>query len=356
MSEIINTNTIGSDRLVFARPAGSLDIFGQRDTPFTDDVIELSSKHKAQIEAFALLAANHYGDQSGAKEPTHAQTILETPTLIGRVDCTIVDGDIVPYEFEETPAGQGVSERLHTAIGSNGMKNVILRHYDAMLADIPRFIISGARTYGTDDAMIVGEDKYSFTAGEVSHAEPDEFVFVRTVTGDSASKDPYLQLQSRAIAPIATEGDKSYLERMGILQPIHSMDDLLRDDQGDLVSQVVKSRIGSMSRGVSLFLTNNDKRTYGAARAVTGSRLMNDTDKFITTGGGAFVQPFAPPFLLESGGRNVSGILRIFVLQGKIGEEAVNRAIGGCFVARPGAVIHGAGDAISGAVVVEGSK
>lgn len=356
MSELINTNTIGTERLVFGSPAGSLDIFGQRDTPFTDDVIELSARHKSQIEAFALQASSLYGDQSGSKEPTFAQTALDTPTLIGRVDCTIVDGDIVPYEFEETPAGQGVSERLHTAIGSNGIKSVILRHYDSMIGDIPRFIISGARTYGTDDMMIVGEDKYSFEVGEVSHAAPDEFVFVRSVTGDTASKDPYVHLQPRAIAPIVTEGDKSYLERMGILRPIHDAADLLRDDNGDLVSQVVKSRIGSMSRGVSLFLTNEDKRIYGNARAVTGSRLINDTNKFITTGGGAFVQPFAPPFLIESGGRNVSGILRIFVLQGKIGEEAVNRAIGGCFVARPGAVIHGAGDAISGAVVLERSS
>jgi len=356
MSELINTNTIGSERLVFGSPAGSLDIFGQRDTPFTDDVIELSAKHKAQIEAFALQAASLYGDQTGAKEPTYAQTILETPTLIGRVDCTIVDGDIVPYEFEETPAGQGVSERLHATIGSTGMKSVILGHYEKMLGDIPRFIISGARAYGTDDAMIVGEDKYSFKVGEVSRVAPDEFVFVRTVTGDPDSKDPYLALQPRAIAPITTEGDKSYLERMGILQPVHAIEDLLRDKQGNLVSQVVKSRIGSMSRGVSLFLTNDDKRTYGSARAVTGSRLTNDTNKFISTGGGAFVQPFAPPFLIESGGRNVSGILRIFVLQGKIGEEAVNKAIGGCFVARPGAVIHGAGDAISGAVVLEGGR
>lgn len=356
MSQLINTNTISSERIVFGKPAGSLDIFGQRDTPFTDDIIELSAKHKGQIEAFALEAANLYGDQTGAKEPTFVQTTLDTPTLIGRVDCTIVDGNIVPYEFEETPAGQGVSERLHEAIGSNGIKSVILRHYDSMLADIPRFIISGARTYGTDDAIIVGEDKYSFTAGEVGHAVPGEYVFVRTVTGDSTSKVPYLNLQPQAIAPIVMEGDKSYLERMGILQAVHSADDLLRDNEGNLISQVVKSRIGSMSRGVSLFLTNHDKQIYGTARAVTGSRLINDTDKFISESGGAFVQPFAPPFLIESGDRKLSGILRIFVLQGKIGEEAVNAAIGGCFVARPGAVIHGAGDAISGAVVLEGGK
>lgn len=356
MTEILNTSQIGNERIVFASPSGSLDVFGKRDTPFTTDVIELSAKHKQQIEEFALRAASQYGDSNGIKEPTFAQTALGVPTLIGRVDCTIINDEIVPYEFEETPAGQGVSERIHEAIGSTGIRRVILEHYDAVLGDIPRFIVSGARSYGTDDAIIVGEDKYSFTPNGVSEAGAGEFVFVRTITGDPSSKDPYLPLQSRAIAPLVTEGDKSYLERLGNVMSFTSTDELLRDETGDLVSQVVKARFGSMSRGVSLFLTAKDKAIHSGARAVSSSRLINDASRFMQVSGGAFIEPFARPFLLESGGRNVSGILRVFVLQGKIGEQAVNRAIGGCFVARPSAIVHGASDAISGAVVLEGSR
>ncbi|MEI9914163.1 MAG: hypothetical protein WDN66_04255 [Candidatus Saccharibacteria bacterium] len=45
------------------------------------------------------------------------------PTLVTRVDCTVgIDGNILPYEMEDSPSGQGITDVLHKAAGYSRVK------------------------------------------------------------------------------------------------------------------------------------------------------------------------------------------------------------------------------------------
>ncbi|MEI9914162.1 MAG: hypothetical protein WDN66_04250 [Candidatus Saccharibacteria bacterium] len=79
-------------------------------------------------------------------------------------------------------------------------------------------------------------------------------------------------LQSQAVAPLVTEGDKLYAEKIGLLRSVNSAADLLRDGD-NLSSQVVKARLGSMALGVSIYLSAEDRKRFGKSGTVTASRL-----------------------------------------------------------------------------------
>lgn len=350
MGRSINSELLGGQPVAFGSQTGELDIYDGLSTPISDDVIELSERHAAQISAFAAASARQFGDRNGYKEQTRVQSEIGMPSLVVRVDATIINGEIAAYEMEDSPSGQGITDRLHMAVAGVGIRGVILDHYNRLLGDIPRVIISGERTHGTDDVIIVGGDKYAFDQSFEAKADPAEPVIVKTIPGNVASQDPYIGLQAQAVAPLVTEGDKSYLERMNILTPALSDADLLTDTQGDLVSQVLKSRMGSMAMGISIFLTSDDRRQFTGAGTVTASKLRSRRQEYEELKGGALVQPFMPPISFENPEKRSRAILRIFALLDPEGA----RVVGGCYVARSGMVVHGASDAISGAVLYNG--
>lgn len=352
MGKIINSEQLGRQPITFGKQTGELDIYDGLRTPISEDVIELSDRHAQQISDFTVMSARQFGDQSGDKEPTRAQIELGIPSLVVRIDATVIDGEIAPYEMEDSPSGQGITDLLHTAVAGVGIRGLILDHYDEQLGDIPRVIISGQRTHGTDDVIIVGDDRYIFDQSFEAKADPTDPVIVKTIPGRPSSQDPYLQLQAQAAAPLVTEGDKSYLERIGALLPAQSDDGLLKDIDGNLVSQVLKSRMGSMAMGVSIYLTNEDKKQFTGAGTVTASKLRSRRQEYQDLRGGALVQPFMPPIGFENPEKRSRAILRIFALLDPEGA----RVIGGCYVARPGMVVHGASDAISGAVLYNGGN
>lgn len=352
MGKTISSELLGSQPMRFGDQTGELDIYDGLRTPISDDVIELSERHAQQINAFATLSAQQFGDRNGNKEPTKVQTEVGVPSLVVRIDATIINGEIAAYEMEDSPSGQGITDRLHRAVAGTGIRGAILDHYDQLLGDVPRVIISGERTHGTDDVIIVGDDKYAFDQSFEAKADPSEPVIVKTIPGNRMSQDPYIGLQGQAVAPLVTEGDKSYLERMGVLAPALADEDLLIDNQGNLVSQVLKSRMGSMAMGVSIFLTNEDKKQFTSAGTVTASKLRSRRQEYTESKGGALVQPFMPPIAFENPEKRSRAILRIFALLDPEGA----RVIGGCYVARPGMVVHGASDAISGPVLYNGEN
>jgi len=350
---IVESRNLGREPTTLGKEVGALDLYDGLSTPFSEDVIQLVPEHVEQIEAYALTSAALYGPADGNKEPTYVQNTLDMPSLVVRIDCTVIDGNIVTYEMEDSPSGQGITDRIHRSVGAVGIKDLILNHYQIQVGDIPRVIISGARGHGTDDAMIVGPDKYVFDTDGILTLSKDELVIVKTIPGVKDSQSAYISLQSRAVAPLATEGNKTYLERRGDLRPVATADELLVDDDGNLISQVMKARLGSMAMGVSMYLTSADKELFTRAGTVTASRLRRQVEDYNQTLDGALVQPFNAPILIENNEGRKNAIMRVFVLLGKNNNTPTARVIGGCYVARPGMIVHGAGDAVSGAVVVQ---
>lgn len=350
----INTAEIEGQKLELGAEAGLLDLYDGLKTPFTEDVLVLSDAHKRQIESIAATSAEAYGHNDGTKEPTAAQLQCGVPSLVVRIDCTIKNGQIEPYEMEDSPSGQGITDVLLDHVAQVGVKDQLLDHYGRLVGQIPHILVSPSRRHGTDDQLIVGKDSYTFGATPAEVSEGDHLVIVKAIPGDANSHQPFLGLQDRTLAPLETEGNKSYLQRLGIVSTVSTTKDLLQTETGELRSQVVKATVGSMAMGVSIYLDSNDKAVFGKRGTVTAGRLNRDLEAYAGESG-ALTQEFHAPLQLNNPEGRSNAIMRVFTLletdpmTGQIKAEA----IGGCFVARPELVVHGASNAVAGAILVE---
>ncbi len=349
MKEIISKE-LGNEQLALGAEHNHLHVYDGLTTPVSRDVIVLTAQHATEIESYAIRSAASYGDSNGNPEPTLAHTRDGVPSYVVRVDCTVQDGNIVPYEMEDSPSGQGITDRLHKSILGADFGSRIRDHYHDALGQLPAVIISDHRNHGTDDTLILGADNYHF--GLPSQLPTDKPVIVKAIPGMPQSHADYLHLQSQAVAPLVTEGNKSYAEQNGDLTRVTDSLDLLRGSDGELSSQVLKARLGSMAMGISIYLSPVDRKTFGKKGIVTGSRLLNDLTTY-NEHSAALLQPFVAPIQLENPQGRSNAIMRIFVLlsRGQLGINA--KAIGGCYVARPELIVHGASNAVGGVVCVE---
>lgn len=353
----ITTESIRSEAIHLGEHARDFEMYDGLITPVSDDVIVLSDFHKTQIELFAASAAMMYGDAEFNREPTRANS-LGMPSLVARVDCTLEKGGIVPYELEDSPSGQGISDKLTHMVAGTSLKKSILDHYEEHLdGQIPHIHVSNHRSHGTDDALIVGDENYSFgDRNSLLMLHMEKPLVVKAIPGEADSHIPYIDMQHRLIAPLVSEGDKSYLERLRIANPVSITADLLRDESDKLVSQVVKKRLGSMAMGVLVHLSPEDRKRYGKHGTVTAERLVRSTDSIVKESpDNLLVQRFVPGIQLENKPGYNNAILRIFTLLSRDTSTRMikAKAIGGCYVARKELVVHGARNSVSGAVVIE---
>ncbi len=350
MSEIA-TSDINGDQVPLGAEKSRLTLYDGLTTPVSKDIVVLTSEHKRQIEDYAKRAAQEYGDQDGQPESTFVQVEHGVPALVVRVDCTIRDGAIVPYEMEDSPSGQGITENIHRSMAGVGIKHAILGHYEEMVGEVPHVIVSGSRSHGTDDKLVVGEENYTY-GGRPTTLQEDKLVIVKAIPGDRASHQAYLDLQERALAPLVTEGDKSYAERTGELDLVSDEAELLTAEDGELLSQVVKARMGSMAMGISIYLDPQTRKRFGKRGVVTAAKLRSNL-KAYSSRGGALAQEFIPPIQAENPEGRSNTILRVFALLSKNADDTIEaKVIGGCYVARPELVVHGASNSVAGAVVV----
>ncbi len=351
----VSSAELGQERIKLGEESGILDIYDNLGTPYSGDVIELTPEHAAQIEEYAVKAAINYGDKNAEREPTYIQTELGLPALIVRIDCTVVDGQIMAFEMEDSPSGIGITDRLMTHTTGTGITSAVLGHYEDAVGSIPHVIVSGTRGHGTDDKMVVGSERYHYRQGDLRppRLPEDQLVIVKAIPGNIDSSSPYQHLKDKLLAPLSTEGDKSYLVRMGELAVVESEDDLLVDERGELLSQVLKARLGSMAMGISVYLTPEDRTKFGKGGQVKIGRLRRDLVKYLSESDGALVQQFRPPIQIENAAGCSNTILRMFVLLNNSEGVTTGKTIGGCYVARPELIVHGARNAISGAVLVE---
>lgn len=352
MTEILSSH-IGEETVELGAEDRKIDLYDGLQTPISRDVILLTEEHRAAIEAYAVRAASEYGDASGTPEPTLSHATHQVPTLVARVDCTVNDGNVIPYEMEDSPSGQGITHTIHQNVAGTGIRDLIRSHYQETVGAVPHVIVSGARSHGTDDKLIVGEERYAYD--KMLHI-PDANVpvIVKAIPGQPDSHRPYLHLQDQLVAPLVTEGDKSYAERIGDLTLVTSADELLTDDTGELHAQVLKARLCSMAMGVSVYLDPDTRKILGKKGTVTASKLKSNLETYIDKGG-ALVQEFAPPIQIQNPEGRSNAILRVFALLSRNAQsgDIQAQAIGGCYVARPELIVHGASNAVAGAVLVQ---
>ncbi len=352
-SKEIGTENINKD-IDLGAEYDTLRIYDGLVTPVSRDTLVLSEKHRLQIEGYTLRAAQSYGDKSGIAEPTHVHNEHGIPALVVRVDCTIDErGEIIAYEMEDSPSGQGITDALHKNAGSEGVKGRIIGHYENEAGQVPHVIVSGMRSHGTDDKLIIGEENYSF--GEIpENLAEDRLVIVKAIPGVAASHQPFTHLQERALAPLKTEGDKSYTERIGDVKSIAGPDELLLREDDELCSQVLKARIGSMANGVCIYLDPEDRKVFGKKGTITAAKLKHIAGEFGSRND-ALVQEFNAPIRVNNPEDRPNAILRVFVLlsRGENKNTIKAEAIGGCYVARPELIVHGASNSIAGAVMID---
>jgi hypothetical protein len=360
---IISSTQLQESDLPLGEEAGSLNLYDGLHTPFSHDIIHLSDKHKEQIRSITLASVNNYGpsNENGQRtpEPTFIQTTHNIPTLIGRLDCSVdpETGDIIAYELEDSPSGIGITDKLHGAAGNDQFANNVLEHYQAQLGEIPFLIVTGERTHGTDDALVLGEDNYHYEAG--SNTLPgrlgeDRLVIVKAIPGVPSSLEGYRHLQERTVCTMESEGDKSYGARIGMFNSVLSTKDLISDPQSsELKSQVLKRALGSMSMGIRIYLDPQDKAIYGKKGTVTQSKLLRSAEEFIAADGLAYTQEFAAPVRITNDQKRGNMILRVFsLIEPGNGSGPDARVIGGLYVARPELIVHGASNSVAGCVVV----
>lgn len=259
MKEIISKE-LGNEQLTLGAEHDRLHVYDGLTTPVSRDVIVLTAQHAAEIEEYAIHSALSYGDSNGIPEPTLAHTKDGVPSYVVRVDCTVQNDNIVPYEMEDSPSGQGITDRLHQSILGANFAGTIRDHYENVLGQLPAVIISDHRNHGTDDVLVLGADNYHF--GPPSRLPQDKPVIVKAIPGVPQSHTDYLHLQSQAVAPLVTEGNKSYAVHNGDLVLVTDALELLRGSDGELSSQVLKARLGSMAMGVSIYLDPADRKIF----------------------------------------------------------------------------------------------
>lgn len=258
--------------------------------------------------------------------PTHVQKEFTRPTLLARIDCTDTDKyGIRPFEVEERPAGLDVTARL---LGETFTEN-IHRHFIRTAGQVP--IIARHPDAQSDDGEVLKVVDIDDIKNElcIVRARPSQI--------PESSKD---KVQSVSLSTVLNEGKKE-----------HTIDHVLvrRAKNVQFIPQesiVLKPAQGTHAKGVAVYLSPQDREKHGKKGTVTASkmeRLLEENPDYI-------VEKFISPIVLKSReGIRGNMILRVFTLvHPGFGVEV----IGGAYVIRPELIVHGASNAIAGAVTI----
>jgi len=328
--------TIESDRLlekIVKLEASSTANFGERTLAVDgSNVIELTDDHEKQIECAIFDGLSAFG----ALENTLAMKVIGLPTAIARVDSTIdpETGAIHVYEVEERPAGMGHSDKLMRKVTGLGISDQIIDHFEDVFQTVP-VVKKHPLALENDDALIFNVEELSPNR-IACNGRP---LLIRAEPSDMVGHPMISEATSMAVAPILEKGKRQYRisTKMASLVTNYAM-----LPQGSIV---VKTLQGSKAKGVAIHITKNDSAILGSNRdSVTQTKLK----QIVESEGAVLVEPFVPGIPTEiTDGIIGRMILRIFALVG--GNDV--RVIGGAYVARPGHLVHGSKDAVSGVIM-----
>lgn len=269
-------------------------------------------------------------EQWAAAYPTEeslAQTRYGVPSLLVRVDMTILPGGGVGlYEIEDRPAGPGVTGLVNSDFGTR---------LGALRKKWPDFaVVVSPRRTGTDDELwlraITLEEARQRGTPVLVRAEPHESEFHG--------------LLGQSVSTLTTEGLKSYGVPMGLWQEVRHAD--VEADPSTLPWEAgfcLKPTRGSKCLDVHVWSPRHKHR--GSSTKTKILEVLRSYDSM-------YLQEFLPPMQWQIEGKDYTGIYRVFF--GYDPEDARWTSMGGVWMARPSTLrIHGASDAVTGAVVLE---
>jgi len=252
-------------------------------------------------------------------EPTWIQRNLGIPTLIARIDCTIVDGELKIFEVEERPAGIGINYQANPQFRSK---------LETLRKTWPSFgvLVSPKREVNDD---YLWNDTVVWNDSLVSHGN-GSLVFLRGEPDESWVRE----FQPCSVSSVLNKGDKSYGVKLGFWAKV-TPDDF--EDFPWARGFVLKPVQGSKVRGVHIWDPAKGKGWS------TRSQILRE----LQSRGEMYLQPLYSPL------RDINGwlvILRIFYGFDVGSKEWV--CMGGAWVARNNWRVHVTPDSISGIVVV----
>jgi hypothetical protein len=308
--------------------------FGELDVTTTELCIELSDEHRQQMSDAIQAGLLHFNGETDIPEETLAQKITGLPTMLARIDCSIVDGTVQPFEIEERPNGIGIT----TALGGSALQlnQLVRQHFMTLIGEVPQVIAPTERIGRIDDTFT------DVTVLEARH-QTQRAVLLRTEP--SQVTDEHDNLVSQSVSTARSEGSKGYRERTGHARRVSSIDQL--GDEAD--SMVVKGLQCSKAQHIDIVLSSEDRATFGKKGTVTRSRALRNAQEAIDRDGAVIVERFIPPISARLGDMHGNMILRVFAAVSSADDI---RVLGGVHVTRPELVVHGARNALHGLVLV----
>jgi hypothetical protein len=291
---------------------GRLDM-GGRSMPVSQHIEVVTGEQSVRLKQLASMCADNF-----AHEPTLVQHEKGLPTYIGRLDYTINDDEPQLYEFEERPSGMGISARVSPEFNSR-ISEVLGRigRFSVVLSDNRRATddtLLGLQTITTEEALKRDEPL-------LVRAEPDE--------------EGLDELVERSVSTVLKKGDKSYGEKIGIFKAVDEPEDLPDRHTGF----ALKPRQGSKASGVMIY---HPKLTAQAGFRAYRKMLQAVKERPM------YLQDLHLPVSTDHP-EYPNMIYRLFVdFTGSSPE-----LIGGCYMARKDAVVHGSLYSVIGQLVVK---
>ncbi len=246
------------------------------------------------------------------QEDSWVQKEFGVPSLIVRVEGVPVGDRFHFFEVEEKPMGIGVTSLLSDSFTENLGKLTNVWPYF-------KVIVSPARQGAGDDYLwreIITPEQVRSSDLLLIRAEPVE--------------KEYHHFASRCVSTLSEEGNKVYGEVFGWWKTVYDQEELPWG-----VPFVLKQCQGSKARGLEIW--DPVKKRKGSS---TKSRII----RTLSSAGKMYCQPLVDPLDHENG----MMIYRIFFGFDPRSSEWI--CMGGCYTVRNNLRIHGASDAIFGAL------
>ena len=247
------------------------------------------------------------------KEANWVQNEFNIPSFIVRAEGVPVGDKFHFFEIEERPAGIGVVSRFSPSFADK------LEQLSGSWPDF-KVLVSEDRQGSGDDYLwrkIVTADQVEASDLLLIRAEPEE--------------SEYHRFMSRCVSSLVEKGNKIYGEKLGWWKTVYNDGDLPWESPF-----VIKPCRGSKARGLEIW--DPIKKRKGSSTRSKIVRTLSETT-------GMYCQPLVDPIEHQEG----MMIYRIFY--GFDPKTCDWVCLGGCYNIRPNLRIHGAKDAIFGALV-----
>ncbi len=266
--------------------------------------------------------------------PVWAVQNLNVPTILCRVDLVPFGQGDPPekglFEIEARPAGFGILLKLFPEFEG-------IRKFWEPLAPVGAVVLE-SRNVAAEDTRVFSK-AMGWTWFEPQHCGNGiaKHVWARGSELDDKSVD-LSKLEERALAPLTSHGDKTYLLKMGLATPVHSSEDLPWD-----TPFVVKPQKGSKSDCVLLWHPQEKKKKVnGLCTRTKITKTLNQDRPFVH-------QPFMFPQAEIHNDKHGFTIWRIYF--GYDVRSSKWRFAGGLWNWRPCLKVHGASDSIAGGLI-----